>query len=139
MTSARVVGDKRGVAAVEFALLLPVFLLITGALIDIGLMMWTQLGIEHAVEAGARYASLYTASHPPAPCPVAANVQSYTATQAYGLGLPASTFTYTTATCGFQVKASYSYQFIGDGFPQMTMTLSATSCIPRPPMGYTCS
>ena len=125
--------DGSGASAVEFALLTPVFLLIVGAVINLGLMMWTQLGMEHAAEAAARYASI-TAS----PCPTPTAVQTYAATQDYGVGLPKSTFTYATASCGYQVNAGYSYKMLGDGFPQFTTQLTATVCVPRPPMSVTC-
>jgi Flp pilus assembly protein TadG len=134
MKATRFFRDRSGATAIEFALVTPVFLVVVGAVINLGLMMWTQIGIEHAAEAGARYASI-TAS----PCPTASAVQSYAATQDYGLGLPASTFTYSTASCGYQLNASYSYLLLGGGFPQFTTQLTASVCVPRPPRTFTCS
>ena len=134
MKMQRFLLDRNGASAIEFALLTPVFLLIVGAVINLGLMMWTQIGMEHATEAAARYASI-TAS----PCPSASAVQTYAGTQDYGLGLPSSTYVYATVSCGYQVNASYSYHMLGFGFPQFTTQLKASACFPRPPMTVACS
>ena len=118
-------ADRRGVTAVEFALLAPAFLLILGGISDVGLMTWTQLGIEHAVQSGARCASLGNST-----CANAALIANYASTQAYGLGLPASTFTYSKTSCGYQVTASYTYYFFSNSFPKASTALSALACVP---------
>ena len=117
--------DRRGVTAVEFAILAPAFLLILGGIADVGLMTWTQLGIEHAVQSGARCASLGNVT-----CSSAASIASYASTQAYGIGLPASTFTYNKTSCGYQVTASYTYYFLSNSFPNASTALSALACEP---------
>jgi len=50
--------DRRGIAALEFALALPVLLLVMGTLIDVGLIWRARGKLAVAVEAGEQYAVL---------------------------------------------------------------------------------
>ena len=52
----RLGGDCRGNTAVEFALMLPVFLLLLGGLIEFGVAMYAASSLEGAARAGAQYA-----------------------------------------------------------------------------------
>lgn len=54
--SRRFVGDDRGVSAVEFALLAPVFSLVMAGTLDLGSSAYAQFGLNAAVSAGAQYA-----------------------------------------------------------------------------------
>lgn len=49
---------RNGATALEFALLLPVFLLIVGGTMDIGWIYWQQSALDVAVHDGCRHASL---------------------------------------------------------------------------------
>ncbi len=49
-------GDRRGVAAVEFAFIAPVLLLLTAGVIDFPLYIGTRIELEQALRAGAQYA-----------------------------------------------------------------------------------
>ena len=51
-------GRERGTAAVEFALVLPLLLVITLALVQVGLLVRDRLLVESSARAGAREASL---------------------------------------------------------------------------------
>lgn len=55
--------DKKedGQAMVEFALILPVFLLILCGIIDFGWLFYNQLSLNNACREGARYAVVHTA------------------------------------------------------------------------------
>ena len=53
-------SDSAGVAAVEFALVLPLFLLLILALIDFGRMFFVIESVTSASREGARYSSLYS-------------------------------------------------------------------------------
>jgi Flp pilus assembly protein TadG len=48
--------QRKGVAAVEFALIAPVLLIILGGLTDFGLVFGDQIRLDHAVSNGATYA-----------------------------------------------------------------------------------
>ena len=50
--------DTRGAALVEFTVTIPFFLLLTFGLIQAGLLLWTQAGLQHGVEEAARCASV---------------------------------------------------------------------------------
>jgi len=116
--------DSCGASALEFALTAPVFFLFIFGIIEFGLLFWTQLGLQHGTEMAARCASVN-----PALCPTTNAITSYAAQQAFGLSLPAQTFTYSTPVCGNQVAASYAFQF-----PQILnlspLTLTAQACFP---------
>jgi Flp pilus assembly protein TadG len=49
-------GDERGVSAVEFALIMPVFLLALLATVDVGFAVSERMSIDHILRAGAQRA-----------------------------------------------------------------------------------
>lgn len=51
-------ADRRGVAAVEFAVLAPVFCLMLAGAIDLGGVLYAEFQVNNAVSAGAAYAQL---------------------------------------------------------------------------------
>jgi len=59
--SKRFVRGESGAAMVEFAILLPVLLLIILGILQFGLMFYTKYVITAASREGARYATIYTA------------------------------------------------------------------------------
>ncbi|MBR0786558.1 pilus assembly protein [Bradyrhizobium iriomotense] len=108
----------------EFALTAPVFFLFIFGIIEFGLLFWTQLGIQHGSEMAARCATVNSTL-----CPSSSAITSYAAQQAYGLTLPAETFTFATSACGNEVSANYAFTF-----PQILnlspVTLTARACFP---------
>lgn len=52
------IEDERGAAAVEFALVLPIFILLVLGIVTFGLIFKDYLGISHAAREGARWAAL---------------------------------------------------------------------------------
>lgn len=124
MIAGRFRHDQRGASALEFALIAPAFFVFVIGIIECGLMLWTQIGMQHGAEMAARCASVNTAV-----CGNADAIMSYAAQQALGLSLPSSTFSVATPGCGNQVSASYVFQF-----PQILnvapLTLSAQACFP---------
>jgi hypothetical protein len=50
--------DTRGGTLVEFAVTVPVFLLLMFGLIQAGLLLWTKAGLQHGVEVATRCASV---------------------------------------------------------------------------------
>ncbi len=53
--------DRSGVAALEFAFIAPVLILLTVGIIDVGRMMWTASTLDHVAREGARYATVHGA------------------------------------------------------------------------------
>lgn len=54
-----IIGDKRGAALIEFALLAPLFIGFIFAVTQVGLVFYANTGLRHAVSEGARLAQLY--------------------------------------------------------------------------------
>jgi Flp pilus assembly protein TadG len=102
-------GRDRGAAAVEFALLLPVVLLLVFGLIDFGRALNAQITLTQAAREGARLASFGQPS---------STVISRTQSAATGLNVPSSGITVTTCpinagpTADGQVSISYSFSFV---------------------------
>jgi Flp pilus assembly protein TadG len=55
-------ADQGGIAAVEFALLTPVFCLLLAGVIDLGGALYTKFKLDSAVTAGANYAQINASS-----------------------------------------------------------------------------
>lgn len=127
----RLVRERQGVAIIEFALLMPLFVIIVIGIIELGQMLWTQTALQHAVEMAARCASINTTT-----CGTSATIQTYAVGQTYGMTLPNSTFTATTSTCGNTgktgnlVTASYGFALKIPYVTSQTVTLLAQSCYP---------
>ena len=118
--------DTAGSSAVEIGLTAPFFFALLFGLIEGGLLLWTQIGLQHATALAARCASIDVGT-----CKDSGTVQSYAVQQTFGVNPPASTFTFTTPSCGNQVSASYQFNFVTGTFGTPTLTLSALSCFPR--------
>jgi len=118
--------DERGATALEFAILAPVFFLLIFGIIAFGLLCWTQVGLQHGAEMAARCASINTTL-----CPNGnpSAITNYAMQQAFGLSLPASTFTYSTPACGNQVSATFAFVF-PDILNLRPLTLTAQACFP---------
>ncbi len=117
--------NRRGTSAIEFGMTAPIFIILVWGIIDAGLALWTQFGLENGVEAAARCAVVT-----PTTCPSASSIQSYAATNSLGISVPASIFTFAVAPCGDQVSASYPYAFFSRYFGAPSVILTATSCFP---------
>ena len=125
MRTFHLLRDKAGVAAVEFALTTPFFLAALVGVVQISFIMWTQLGLQNGVEVAARCSSVNKTL-----CPDALTIQSYAAQNALGLNLPPSVFSYTNASCGNQVSASYVLPLLSRSFPSTSLLLTARACSP---------
>jgi Flp pilus assembly protein TadG len=113
--------DIRGNSAVEFALTAPAFLALLFGAIQGGLMLWTQLGLQHAVERAARCAAVNATL-----CGTSDLVQAYAVTQGLASSVAAGAYTLTNETCGKAVTATKSVRFVTS-----TVSLSARSCFPK--------
>lgn len=114
---------------VEFGLTLPLFGALLFGVVESGLLLWTQLGLQHAVEAAARCATVNTTA-----CGSASAIQNVAVAEAYGLNPPAATFSVASVGCGNQVSANYSYQLVTGRIAftsAPSITLTARSCFPK--------
>ncbi|WP_150291953.1 TadE/TadG family type IV pilus assembly protein [Sphingobium estronivorans] len=69
----RLLRNQRGAAALEFCLALPPFLMLLMGALQLGIIASARTGLQHAVDEGARYASIYPA---PTDAQVIARVKS---------------------------------------------------------------
>jgi len=122
----RALANIRGTTAIEFAMTAPLFVALVFGIIQVGLALFTQLGIAHGAEMAARCLSLT-----PGTCNSADATKTYAVGQSFGVNIPNSTFTVTTPACGNQVNASYVYTFITTQFGSPSVTLTAQSCYPK--------
>lgn len=118
--------DTAGSSAVEFGMTAPLFFALLLGLIQGAMVLWTQLGLQHATAMAARCASIDVNI-----CKDSGTVQSYAVAQSFGVNPPASTFSYSTPSCGNQVSATYQFAFLTTYFGTPSLTLNALSCFPR--------
>jgi len=118
-------GQNDGAIAVEFAFTAPLFMALVWGIIEAGIALWIQFGLENAVETAARCASANTTT-----CSSASAIASYAAANTLGVTIPVSAFTVSKVTCGNQVAASYTYSYLTHFFHTVGVNLSATSCFP---------
>ena len=119
-------SDLRGTVLIEYAVTLPLFIVLLFGFIQVGLLTWTQVGLQHAVEMAARCANTVCGNN-------ATNISNYAVTQSYTVNTTASNFHVTpNTTCGTNggtlVTANYTFNLINYIF---TWTLNARSCYPN--------
>ncbi len=86
MTPRRGRGRSRGQSLVEFALVLPVFLVLLGTAIDAGRMFFSYVAITNGAREGAVYGGMNPDCDTAAACPNPNNV-TYRVTQETGAGV----------------------------------------------------
>jgi Flp pilus assembly protein TadG len=132
--TSRLAANRRGAAAIEYALLLPVLLLFMLGIIDVGRLMWTYTTLSRAVDAAARCGAINADAASPTACQSNAAIQARAVTEAWGLTITSAAFTVTRPSCGVQVRGAYSFVSIIPGIgrpaPMGTLALSATACYP---------
>ena len=125
MRLARICGDERGSTVVEFALTAPIFFMMLFGIIGGGLLLWMQLGLQHGAEMAARCATVNANI-----CNSVSTIQSFAASETFGLNPSPSVFSVSKPACGNQVSASYTFQFITSYVGMPSLTLAARSCFP---------
>jgi Flp pilus assembly protein TadG len=107
----------RGTTTVEFAFVAPAMFLLMTATLFLGLLVYSAMGMQSAVEKAARCYSVNAAQ-----CSTASSTQTYAQSNYFGVSSP--TFTASTPACGHQVAASLTFN-VGWSVP-----LTATACFP---------
>lgn len=75
----RLFKNDKGVAAVEVAIGLPIFIIMLWMMVQMGLVFRAMSGINHGLGEGARYATLY-------PQPSSSEIKSKISSAVYGIG-----------------------------------------------------
>jgi len=125
MTSKTLFKDRRGTSAIEFAITLPLFILMALGVWQLGYGMWAQYALQHGAERAARCMAVNPT--------VCGNIdisgtQSYAASQSYGLNPSPTIFAVSTQICGNQVSADYTVSPIVANFGIPALTLHAQAC-----------
>ena len=128
----RIWRDVRGATAVEFGLTAPAFFLVLFALVNGGMLVWTQMALQHGVEMAARCASVDKTL-----CGSDTGTKAYAAKQVPGLSPPTSVFVVTPTTesegrCGTRVEANYPFNLFTSYLGTAPVQLSAQSWFPKP-------
>jgi Flp pilus assembly protein TadG len=126
MTAVCFLKDEQGNTAIEFGLTAPLFFMFLFAIVEAGMLIWTQVGLQHAAETAARCATVNKTI-----CGDVQSIQSYAVKQAFGMEPPASTFQVVASSCGNLVTANYNYGFVTSFFGMPKFALTAQSCFPK--------
>lgn len=119
-------ADRCGAAAVETALLMPLFLLMLLGAMELGRMAWAQAGLNYAVAEAARCASVT-----PAACGTVQQIQSLGAQRMGGAGLVAPVFAFDAAApCGRRVSATATAGFLVYRIFPSAPQIAASVCRP---------
>ena len=114
--------DARGGPAIEFALTAPIYFLGLFGLLQVGVWLFADFSLQHAVDDAARCSALGTCSNP----------QAYAASATVGLPVTASAFTSATCTLnganGQKVSATYTVPTFIPALPNISVNVSA--CYP---------
>lgn len=123
-------SDRRGSIAAEFALVIPLLLLLSFGIIEFGRTIWVRNSLQSAVEDAAR---CYALKRPE--CATPADVKTYAASKAMGVPVTGEAFEATVAACGSvagkKVTASYAFVSVVPVIP-LDYTISASACRPAP-------
>lgn len=119
----RLARHDRGNTAVEFALILPAFLMVLLGGFYLALLAFAASSMQYAVEAGARCASVNTTV-----CTNSTTTIAY-ARARFSAGGATPIFTSTTATCGHRVTGSMTYP-LRTGLATINVPLSSAACFP---------
>jgi Flp pilus assembly protein TadG len=133
--------DERGATAVEFAMVAPFLIALFFGIFELGRALWIQGILDYAVEQAARCEAINTTT-----CGSASATETFAGGQAaplpYASTCPAGqicpVFTATAPSCGYEVKATYNFDFLSIGsLPILgsnplptSITLKSQSCYP---------
>jgi Flp pilus assembly protein TadG len=120
--------DRGGAAAVEAALVVPLFIVLVMGIMETGRLYRVWDTVHFAVVEAARCASVNSTL-----CGTAAQIATYAAGRAIGLALPpgksaSDVFAVSTAACGIKVAASWPFQYVAAGLFPYSVTVTASAC-----------
>lgn len=119
----RLLRDTAGASAAEFTLILPILILLTLGVINVGIMLHAYVGLHYAAEDAARCRAVKTTV-----CTDNATTATYALTRYTGIS-SAPTFTRTTAGCGNTVQGSLTYNF-NTGLTSTPVNMRVSACYP---------
>ena len=131
-------GACGGSTAVEFAMVLPMFLMLVFGGIEFGRLLWTKEALQETAVAGARCVAIAQGSTPYGPC-ASGGTTTYIRKVAKGWGLALTSITEDTATSGgcqglSQVTLTSTFTSVAPSLVRLAAggtTLTATACFPN--------
>lgn len=108
---------QTGAAMVEFAIVLPLLLMLIFGIIEFSILLFNKAMVTNASREGARLGIVYSYPNPIPVADVIARVQSYTGNHLITFGPAASPTTTVAGDCStagnqLTVNVSYPYQFL---------------------------
>lgn len=116
--------SRAGSTAVEFAMILPVFIAVIFGIIEFGRMIWTRNTMEHAVEVAARWGAINTTK-------TDAEIEAYAATQLIVVAPATVVFNSTSSSSSVSLTATHDFTSLAVAFGIPSVTLTATAQFPR--------
>jgi Flp pilus assembly protein TadG len=124
----RLIACRRGANAIEMALVLPVLtLMIVGAMYT-GWMLYATNMLVYSTESAARCAAVNTTL-----CGTTAKIQAFAVELSLGVNVTAANFTVTQPSCGWMVKAAYTFTFMMPFYTNLSVPINAAACYPSQP------
>jgi len=122
--------SEKGQAIVEFAVMLPIFVLIAMGLIDLQWMLKDAADIDYIVTESARCEASQLAI-----CAAPNSAQGYALSMASSLRLDTATMQLTTPPCVqiCSVSIAYPYKALGAWFPALTIRRTGMAAVTPPP------
>jgi Flp pilus assembly protein TadG len=111
--------SKFGTAAIEYAIILPTFLLCTLGILDTARLFWTNTTLQRAVSSAARCAGVASTE-----CSTPGQIKDKAIAEAWGLQLGPQAVVVAKQNCGMRVTASYAFTFSVPGFAPIPLTSS---------------
>jgi len=131
--------DRRGSPSVDFAMSLPALILVTVGVMQLGIAFLANAGLRNAVEAGARYATVYNSTYTTTnSCgskgyPTDDQIRAAVSAKAFGMdstnlttSIPSKGKDATSGECFVDVAASYPINFKFVVFTTPSFNLSYT-------------
>jgi len=118
-------GDRRGAAAVEFALVIVPLLLFVFGTIEFSRLLWTRQSMQSLAISAARCVGILQPSCTSGTAYNEANTKSYIIARAAGFGVPLSTSNITITTTATVAECRVT------GFSKVTINYTFTSIAPK--------
>ncbi|MEY3703105.1 MAG: hypothetical protein RLZZ561_725 [Pseudomonadota bacterium] len=117
---------QRGVAAIELAFALPVYLALLFGIMDMGWLFYKQVTLDRATLMAARCGAVRQAS-----CLNANDIKTYARVQSADINTDASSFTITNPSCGVKVESNLAHDFLFANGSLGSITLRSSACMAR--------
>ena len=137
--SSRLAGCRKGATAVEFALVAPVFLVMTLGVVEVGRVLWIKATMQHAAEQTTRYFMVNNADCTSDLATCLTTLQTYATSRLGESGMVTSDFTVAAAettissTTYMQVSVTYTFTPIIEIVQFSDVSLSAVARVPYNP------